>query len=250
MSPASERRERLLDLLAARATEALSAEERSELDALILEFPDVDVDQFDLAAAALEVSRPAADETLPHDLRRRLLDRNPHRSARESRAAPPRRERGALAWGVAAAAVAALLLLMLPPRSVQPEHGRQALLAAAQTLQLNWTATEDELSRSGASGDVVWNNRRQQGYMRFDGLTANDPGVGQYQLWIFDRAQDERFPVDGGVFDVRPGEPTIVAIDAKLEIKDPYLFAITYEKPGGVVVSSRERLVLLAQTEG
>ena len=83
--------------------------------------------------------------------------------------------------------------------------------------------------------------------MRFRGLAPNDPSVSQYQLWIFDRDQDERFPVDGGVFDVESGEGDVfVEIDPKLEVREPYLFAVTVEKPGGVVVSSRERIVLAA----
>ena len=39
----------------------------------------------------------------------------------------------------------------------------------------------------------------------------------------------------------------VVAIDARLPVGKPTLFAITVERPGGVVVSSRERLPLLAQ---
>ena len=38
-----------------------------------------------------------------------------------------------------------------------------------------------------------------------------------------------------------------VPIDARLPIGKPTLFAITVEKPGGVVVSKRERLPLLAK---
>jgi len=47
------------------------------------------------------------------------------------------------------------------------------------------------------------------------------------------------------VFDVT-GDEVVVAIDAKLRVREPTLFAITIEKPGGVVVSRRERLVLVA----
>ena len=84
--------------------------------------------------------------------------------------------------------------------------------------------------------------------MRFRSLTPNDPSVEQYQLWIFDptRADWQAKPVDGGVFDVVPGEETVVAIDAKLDISDAVLFAVTLEKPGGVVVSERERMIVTA----
>ena len=100
---------------------------------------------------------------------------------------------------------------------------------------------------SGATGDVVWSTAEQRGYLRFVDLAVNDPAREQYQLWIFDVAQDERYPVDGGVFDVASSGEVVVAIDSKLAIQEATLFAITVEKPGGVVVSSRERLPLLAQ---
>ena len=38
----------------------------------------------------------------------------------------------------------------------------------------------------------------------------------------------------------------IVPIRAKLPVSDAHLFAVTVEQPGGVVVSSRDRIVLLA----
>ena len=131
------------------------------------------------------------------------------------------------------------------PAAPAPSEERAELIAqATDLLKLAWTST-DETSEAG--GEVVWSTASQRGFMTFRGLPVNDPSVEQYQLWIFDAEQDERYPVDGGVFDVNDAGETIVEIDAKLEIKTPTLFAITVEKPGGVVVSSRERLPLLAQ---
>ena len=82
----------------------------------------------------------------------------------------------------------------------------------------------------------------------FEGLPANDPEQGQYQLWIFDADHPAETPVDGGVFD-SDGARIRVPIDAKLGVRDPSLFAVTYERPGGVVVSKRDRLVLTAAPE-
>jgi anti-sigma-K factor RskA len=108
-------------------------------------------------------------------------------------------------------------------------------------------AGEADLESVGALGDVVWSSARQQGYMRFRGLAANDPNVAQYQLWIFDAERDEAYPVDGGVFDVpAAGGDVVVRIDPRLRVSRATAFAITVEKPGGVVVSSRKRLPLLA----
>jgi len=98
----------------------------------------------------------------------------------------------------------------------------------------------------GATGDVVWSASQQKGYMRFVGLMPNDPAKFQYQLWIFDKTRDQAFPVDGGVFDVSSTGEVVVAISPKLHVNDLALFAVTVEKPGGVVVSKRERIVVTA----
>lgn len=82
--------------------------------------------------------------------------------------------------------------------------------------------------------------------MLFDGMRVNDPSVEQYQLWIFDRNQDEKTPIDGGVFDIPSDSEVVVPIRAALKVREPYLFAVTVEKPGGVVVSDRQRLILTA----
>jgi anti-sigma-K factor RskA len=95
---------------------------------------------------------------------------------------------------------------------------------------------------------VVWSNRAQRGVMRIAGLQPNDRARWQYQLWIFDVARDQKYPVDGGVFDIPPGQrEVLVPIDARVPVGDAVMFAITVEHAGGVVVSSRERIALLAQ---
>ena len=127
-----------------------------------------------------------------------------------------------------------------------PVAGRAALLAnAGDAATLAWTATADPTAH-GARGDVVWSSTQQRGFMRFVGLAPNDPHQFQYQLWIFDKDRDEKFPVDGGVFDVSSTGEVVVAISAKLHVTDATLFAVTVEQPGGVVVSKRERIVVTA----
>ncbi len=96
-------------------------------------------------------------------------------------------------------------------------------------------------------GDVVWSSEKQQGYMRFKNLAVNDQNQSVYQLWIFDANQDEKYPVDGGIFSVTKSGEVIVPINAKLKITKPILFAVTIEKPGGVVVSKRDKLILTAK---
>lgn len=126
------------------------------------------------------------------------------------------------------------------------QQERERLLAQQGVVQRTWQTTQDPAG-SGVTGDVVWDPQSQEGYLRFRGLQANNANELQYQLWIFDGTRDERYPVDGGVFDIPPGQSeVIIPITAKLEIRDPAMFAVTIEKPGGSVVSSRDRIVVLA----
>ena len=133
------------------------------------------------------------------------------------------------------------------PVQPSPTEARSLLLEeASDTATLSWTANAKDPAGAAASGDVVWSASKQKGFMRFKGLAPNDPKKTQYQLWIFDKNRDEKFPVDGGVFDVGSNGEVIVAISAKLPVADPTLFAVTVEVPGGVVVSKRERIVVTA----
>jgi hypothetical protein len=85
--------------------------------------------------------------------------------------------------------------------------------------------------------------------MRFQGLPANDKRIATYQLWIFDETQDEKTPIDGGTFDISDSGEVIIPINAKLRARNPKLFAVTVEKPGGVVVSKREKVAALAKVQ-
>lgn len=137
----------------------------------------------------------------------------------------------------------------LPPATapaLTPAQARARLLAEARDARtLAWTATADRAAQ-GSSGDVVWSRSKQQGFMRFVGLAPNDRRRAQYQLWIFDKRRDQRYPVDGGVFDVTSRGETIVPITARLRVSRATLFAVTVERPGGVVVSRRKRIVVTA----
>ena len=56
--------------------------------------------------------------------------------------------------------------------------------------------------------------------------------------------------VDGGVFDVGANGEVVVPIHAHVAAGTPKLFAVTVERPGGVVVSKRERIVVAATVAG
>jgi hypothetical protein len=189
------------------------------------------------------------------------------RAANDAAAAPARRSSSATwAWLAAAAcfalAVGTLVLSRRPDlgkdgavaTAESPAARRDRLLAEAKDLvRVPWSATDDPAGKA-ESGEVVWSSARQEGYMTFRGLAANDPTKEQYQLWIFDAERDEKYPVDGGVFDVKPGAggggEIVIPITARVSVATPKLFAVTVEKPGGVVVSKRERIAVAAPVSG
>src|SRR5208337_3443532 len=82
-----------------------------------------------------------------------------------------------------------------------PAEERALLLASFATVRIPLGATKDPAA-AGVSGDVVWDPITQRGFIRFVGMPVNDPKIQQYQIWIFDAERDQRYPVDGGIFDV------------------------------------------------
>ena len=131
---------------------------------------------------------------------------------------------------------------VVPPT---PSEERAALMANSESLKITFGATKDPAA-AGVSGDVVWDPVTQRGFIHLAGLAANDPKLRQYQLWIFDGGRDKRYPVDGGVFDVPTNAAEVVIpIHAAVPVLSAKAFAVTVEKPGGVVVSGREHVVVL-----
>ncbi|MFM1868513.1 MAG: hypothetical protein RL591_1921 [Planctomycetota bacterium] len=130
-----------------------------------------------------------------------------------------------------------------PPATVDPAS---FLRSHPSAVHWPWAGTDDRVVVGTVGGEAYFDPTTNEGLLVIEGLAPNDPTVEQYQLWIFDAARDERYPVDGGVFDVRANEPTRVPVLAKLPVSSPKLFAVTIEKPGGAVVSDR-RIALLAK---
>jgi len=148
--------------------------------------------------------------------------------------------------GWAVAAMLALALVILRPDSGTSDLGvqRASLISEASDATVTAWAPPDDPRFSGVTGDVVWSDARQAGFMRLSGMPANDRANQQYQLWIVDPERSAQ-PVDGGVFDVQAGATeVIIPINAKLAVNKPAAFAITLEKTGGVVVSAGPLLVV------
>ncbi len=263
-TPANE--QRLLELLADRAVQGLSDVEQTELEQLLAAHTDElrDDESFDRAAAAIDISlEPTEFEPLPEDLAAKIRAAaathlpkpagEPSDGAKpEPLTAQPAAARGIRELFSLVVAAACLVLAAVSwwsrPAAELPvaQQLEQLIRDADDEITVAWTPTGDPAAPM-ESGTVVWSNKLQRGFMRFSGLAANDPNENQYQLWIFDAKRNADYPVDGGVFDIPEGaDMVIVPIDAKIEVSEPTLFAITVERPGGVVVSDRKRLPLTA----
>ncbi len=270
-------KDKVLDLLYDKFVYGLDDKESKELVALGYELDEAD--SIERTVAALSLVELDATSELPSDLYSRVLSQG-HAIADEIREGlavevQPAREIvlsggegnswfGWLGWAAAAAASIALAVSLFLPRDtvqraagppvasptpevrIEPERQRQALMeTAGQVVTAQW-GKGNVAELASVSGDVVWSDEKQEGYMRIRGLPVNDKNREQYQLWIFEDAKLEEHPKDGGVFDVNSDGEVIIPINAKLITRDPKAFAITVEKPGGVVVSKREKIAGLA----
>ncbi len=264
--------QRTKELIAGRVLGDLSDEERGELESLE-SFSDFSsyqrqltetVARFDLAL----LGRKGIDP-MPQHLRDRIkrsakLEANVSLQAnRQANKVTPRAGsdspsssvwtvRELVAWAACAAALLFVTVLWNksggqpdgPKPVALPFEREEFMRRSSDALLVEWKPGKQPFSGE-VSGDVLWSNSSQKGYLRFYNMPINDPKVEQYQLWIIDPARDDK-PIDGGVFNVTSSGEAIVPIDAKLQVVTPKAFAVTIEKPGGVVVSSQERLPLLA----
>lgn len=271
-SPHDRNHEELFDLLAEQVASGLDTQDQTRLDALLIESTDAEVDGFETAAAAVACALSGADaEPMPAHLRDRCLGaaralrsdedegrppvpvsgNGPLRFTAQTPTRPQSSSIARLGWLAAAACLVFAVASWWPSQGTGSQGysaDRAALIASAPDLsQWQWGAWDE--SYEGVTGDVVWSESAQEGYMVISGLEPNDPSTEQYQLWIVESSRGtplEVPPVDGGVFDVSDAGELIIPIRAKLGSHDVVAFAITREVPGGVVVSDRERKVIIA----
>ena len=283
-APIDKRVERLNELLADEAIVGLDRAEQEELDRLMAEGTGLERDDFMKVAGLVQVGLLEQDrfgqQRMPEQLRRKLIEQGQavvanKRPASNDATAPgtpeddkitalrPRRNESrsksplvsSAGWLLAAMFALAFVVLRTNPTAPTGAPVETAsmgvqlseLLAESDTVVAPWNPPT-EAGYQQVTGDVVWNNRRQQGYLRLAGMPANDAQQMQYQLWIVDPDRDKN-PVDGGVFDIPAGQrEVLVPINAKLAVVDPKAFAITAEQPGGVVVSAGPLLVVAPAT--
>ncbi len=283
-APNTNNPDRHADLLADEAVWGLTPAERAELEGLS---PGAqESEEFHRAAAALAVAFAASDaQPMPADLAARLerdgralLESSPTRAEHTSApirstepvtptiARSPDIQRpdvigriNPAPWLVAAACLvlAAVAWLTRPSITAPPaatnvaqQFDRFLADAPADLVRTPWQAIAQGYEvPEGFTGEVVWSDSLNTGYMVFNGLATNDPAVEQFQLWVFDATRDDSFPVDGGVFDITTAGRVIVPITPKIGVREAAAFAVTVEAPGGVVVSTRERIATLAPVD-
>ena len=279
--------DRFQELAVAKVTEGLSEMDQREFDTTdwtnLGADPERELAEFEAAAAAAMLAFESSEpkDELPSDLREKMMGsakvalagtqkvdasglseqyqatlKRQRESAPASSSSPAWRE--GLAWLVAAACLGFALFGMRPDVGPDPtptietvptlDEQYTSFVENAPTDMHNlvWTQVHSE----SAGGNIVWSDTEQKGFMVLDNLKINDPTVEQYQLWIFDTDPKQDFPVDGGVFDITKDGKVIVPIDAKIAVDKAVQFAVTIEKPGGVVVSKRERIPVLAKIKG
>jgi len=274
-------RNRLYELLADEASAALDTGDDTELTRLVRQNPGVERDEILQAAALTQIAflRRTGGQPMPAGLRERLVSQGEALVLRQrgplpgqvpghvpghlpgprlvttsspptTAKAPPAPRRSAVSgigWALAAMLAVAFVVVRNEPAALSPGPDVTATRAslvseAPDVLTLPW-APPTAAGYEGVTGDVVWSQSRQQGYLRLANMPVNDPARRQYQLWIVDPDRDKN-PVDGGVFNVSATGEVIIPIQAKLQIRSPKAFAITAEQPGGVVVSAGPLLVV------
>ena len=266
----------MLDLLYKKAVYGLSEQEERELSELQREAGVADEAlSFELTAAAIGTIGADMNAEMPAALRERILaDAQTHFATSDDRArvVPAQVVEtsssgswfGWLGWAFATVALIGLGLNLYltepqvvvqgptatptPTESLTPAQMRQRLISTEQALARG-VLGPGKMSELKPTGDVVWSDATQTGYIRLSGLPKNDPNKETYQIWIVAENQDPKTPVDGGTFDINADGEIIIPIDAKVKVQNPQAFAITIEKPGGVVVSKQEKLAALAKRE-
>jgi hypothetical protein len=100
-----------------------------------------------------------------------------------------------LGWLAAAACLTYAIFVTTPESGPVPGGVVPALMArvegAGDIIRANWAGisaigAENHPLDSGVTGEVVWSDELDEGFMTIEGIEPNDPSEFQYQLWIFD----------------------------------------------------------------
>ena len=260
--------EELFDLLSDRALFGLDDAESRRLEELLQSNSWVRADCLDETAAEL-VSVFGQTESMPSDIADRVRH-GVHDEIADAIPAPlsfPVQEElptasgpstGWLGWVAAAAAIAVAVIAWQPEAPGVRSSSQLVSWVDNHPDAVRWDWAPGLVNPAeGVTGYVTFSPESQEGYMLIKGLEPNDPRIQQYQLWIWDQEREpdpanptplaaDVHPVDGGVFDVNDRGEVVVPIKLPLRVDTPYLFAVTVERPGGVVKSDKSSVPLIA----
>ena len=251
------KQERLIDLLALKSTQKLSIDEQRELNNLLDLYPEYTEDYFHEITELAQVSFYTQDnfnnEALPKQMRKRILHAYKTELGQSTLMDFINHYmrvffyKPQYAWTLTVLMMIGLSFSMIEFRNYDANFRylplKRAVLenTAKDMIQFPWHSRSTAIE--SISGDIIWTDQGQKGFIKITGLPMNDPIQNQYQVWILDPLKYEQ-PVDGGVFDVtQTDKPVIIPINPKLPISKAVAFAITLEQPGGVVVSSQPLLL-------
>ncbi len=251
------KQERLIDLLALKSTQKLSIDEQRELKNLLDLYPEYTEDYFHEMTALAQVSFYTQDnfnnEALPKQMRKRIVHAYKAELGQSTLMDFINHYmrvffyKPQYAWTLTVLMMIGLSFSMIEFRNYDANFRylplKRAVLenTAKDMIQFPWHSRSTAIE--SISGDIIWTDQGQKGFIKITGLPMNDPIQNQYQVWILDPLKYEQ-PVDGGVFDVtQTDKPVIIPINPKLPISKAVAFAITLEQPGGVVVSSQPLLL-------
>lgn len=258
MDRTEEKLNKLLDLLSMRSYQLLTYTEELELNHLLDDFPEYTPDYFEPIAALTDATMYVHDDQdlsgMPKTLKRKIInDFNTEKDGSTiTRILKNIFQAPKLAWAMSFMLVIGTSISMIEFRNYESNYRnlpvKKALLefSSDDLIEYSWFAQTDEFC--DCSGNVMWSDDGQRGFITLAGLPMNDPSKNQYQIWIVDPNMHLN-PVDGGVFDITNiDSPTIIPINPKLPIDKAKGFAITLEQAGGVVVS-QQPLILTAPKE-
>lgn len=258
MDRTQEKLNKLLDLLSMRSCQSLTHIEELELNHLLDEFPEYTPDYFEPITALADASMYAHDEQnlsgMPKALKNKILSnfRPEYTGSSVLQVFKKIFEAPRLAWTMTCLLAIGTSISMIEFRNYETNYRnlsvKKAVLefSSKDLIQYNWFAQTDDFC--DCSGNVIWSDDGQRGFITLAGLPMNDPSENQYQIWIVDPKMHAN-PVDGGVFNITSiDSPTVIPINPKLPIEKARGFAITLEQSGGVVISEQS-LILTAPKE-
>ncbi len=272
--------DRILELLAEAALGGLTPEEQQELETAIGPSSDQhpEIQALELALANASIALAESETPIPQQLADQLvrdgiqrLGAPPHNAVADPHSSTPTPVPteaptadpsitiiGRIGWLAAAACLVFALVgwLRTPPApkpltQIQLASNREKMLASPDAITLEWqpwNGAADAPVQTNVTGDVVWSDKEQVGYLRFSGLASNSPSDEQYQLWIVDAERGMAQRISGGVFDADGScSEFIVRFDpAEIPVTKAAAFAITVEQPGGTWVSDMTKAVVIA----